>query len=162
MAKSHVTIIGGGVAGLAAALRLGRSGQFAPLVLEREEKPGGLARSLHFKGISTDLGPHRLHGGAERGGRLDHGPGPRRPGEECVAEVEQHCSEARHDGRGGPARRRSTAGILARPPSQCEARLVAAAERIEVFRSVTVPVAKLQRGKDLIRDLDTAIAASRP
>lgn len=61
MGKSHVTIIGGGVAGLAAALRLGRSGQFAPLVLEREEQPGGLARSLHFKGISTDLGPHRLH-----------------------------------------------------------------------------------------------------
>lgn len=30
-------------------------------MLEREDRPGGLARSLHFKGVSTDLGPHRLH-----------------------------------------------------------------------------------------------------
>ncbi len=46
---------------MAAALRLGESGRFAPLILEREDQPGGLAKSLHFKGVSTDLGPHRLH-----------------------------------------------------------------------------------------------------
>src|SRR5690606_25404556 len=57
----RVIIIGGGVAGLGAALRLARSGRFRPLILEREREPGGLARSLHFKGLSTDLGPHRLH-----------------------------------------------------------------------------------------------------
>lgn len=61
MTRSRVLIIGGGVAGLAAALRLGQSGGVEPLVLEREREPGGLARSLHFKGVSTDLGPHRLH-----------------------------------------------------------------------------------------------------
>lgn len=59
--KTPAVIIGGGVAGLASALRLGQSGRIAPLVLESEDKPGGLARSLHFKGVSTDLGPHRLH-----------------------------------------------------------------------------------------------------
>lgn len=61
MDKPRVIVIGGGVAGLGAALRLGRSGKFAPVILEREKQAGGLARSLHFKGISTDLGPHRLH-----------------------------------------------------------------------------------------------------
>lgn len=42
-------------------MRLGQTGRFAPLILEQEREPGGLARSLHFKGVSTDLGPHRLH-----------------------------------------------------------------------------------------------------
>lgn len=61
MDQPRIIIIGGGVAGLGAALRLGRSGRFAPVILEREKQAGGLARSLHFKGVSTDLGPHRLH-----------------------------------------------------------------------------------------------------
>jgi len=59
--KPKVIIIGGGCAGLATGLRLGRGGLWSPVVLERDHEPGGLARSLHFKGVSTDLGPHRLH-----------------------------------------------------------------------------------------------------
>lgn len=61
MEQPRAIIIGGGVCGLAAALRLAEGGRFAPRVLEREDRPGGLARSLHFKGVSTDLGPHRIH-----------------------------------------------------------------------------------------------------
>lgn len=61
MDNHRVVIIGGGVCGLGTALGLGRKGGFSPLVLERESEPGGLARCLHFKGVSTDLGPHRLH-----------------------------------------------------------------------------------------------------
>jgi protoporphyrinogen oxidase len=54
-------ILGAGVAGLGAALRLGEAGRWRPLLLERDDRPGGLARSLHFKGVSSDLGPHRIH-----------------------------------------------------------------------------------------------------
>lgn len=57
----RAVLIGAGVAGLAAALRLGEGGRLRPLLLERDSRPGGLARSLHFKGVSTDLGPHRIH-----------------------------------------------------------------------------------------------------
>lgn len=60
-ARARAVVIGGGVCGLAVAMRLGQSGRYAPLVLESESKPGGLARSLDFKGVSTDMGPHRLH-----------------------------------------------------------------------------------------------------
>lgn len=58
---SRAVIVGAGVAGLGAALRLGESGRWRPLLLERADRPGGLARSLHFKGVSSDLGPHRIH-----------------------------------------------------------------------------------------------------
>lgn len=61
MSKQQAVIIGGGVAGLAAALRLAEGDGYEALVLEREERPGGLARSLRFKGVSTDMGPHRIH-----------------------------------------------------------------------------------------------------
>ena len=49
------------MAGLAAADRLAEGGRYPPVVLEREDRPGGLARSLRFAGVATDLGPHRIH-----------------------------------------------------------------------------------------------------
>lgn len=58
---SGVVILGGGVAGLAAALRLAEGGHHRALVLEREDRPGGLAKCLNFKGVSSDMGPHRIH-----------------------------------------------------------------------------------------------------
>ncbi len=61
MNTRNAVIIGSGVAGLAAALRLDGEGSWKTRLLERENRPGGLARCLHFKGISTDLGPHRIH-----------------------------------------------------------------------------------------------------
>ncbi|HOE96726.1 MAG TPA: FAD-dependent oxidoreductase [Candidatus Sumerlaeota bacterium] len=60
-AGKRAVILGAGVAGLATALRLAEGGGWRPRLLEREDRPGGLARSLHFRGVSTDLGPHRIH-----------------------------------------------------------------------------------------------------
>lgn len=59
--KPKALIIGAGVAGLTAALRLAEAGQWQPVLFESEARPGGLARCLHFKGVSTDMGPHRIH-----------------------------------------------------------------------------------------------------
>jgi protoporphyrinogen oxidase len=53
-------IVGAGVAGLAAAIRLKERGVNQVVVLEKADRPGGLAISLHYEGVSTDLGPHRL------------------------------------------------------------------------------------------------------
>ena len=57
----QAVIVGAGVAGLAAGLRLAEGGRYLPHLLEKEDRPGGLAKSLHFKGVSSDLGPHRIH-----------------------------------------------------------------------------------------------------
>lgn len=56
-----VVILGAGLAGLAAAVRLAGEERPAPLLLEREGRPGGLARSFRFDEFTTDLGPHRIH-----------------------------------------------------------------------------------------------------
>jgi protoporphyrinogen oxidase len=61
LAKQRAVIIGAGMAGLAAALRLAESGRFEPVLVEREERPGGLARSLQLGEFTTDFGPHRIH-----------------------------------------------------------------------------------------------------
>ena len=56
-------VLGGGVAGLTVAWRLAQAPgpAWAPVVLEGEARTGGLARRLNFKGVSTDMGPHRIH-----------------------------------------------------------------------------------------------------
>lgn len=61
MAKQRAVIIGAGLAGLAAALRLAEGGRYEPVLLEREAQPGGLARTLHLGEFATDFGPHRIH-----------------------------------------------------------------------------------------------------
>ncbi len=53
-------IVGAGVAGLTLADRLAASGGRV-LVLERENSPGGLARSFQIDGFIFDIGPHRFH-----------------------------------------------------------------------------------------------------
>jgi protoporphyrinogen oxidase len=53
-------VLGAGVAGLAAAVTLVRKGETDVLVLEREDRPGGLCRSFNWQGCTLDLGPHRL------------------------------------------------------------------------------------------------------
>jgi protoporphyrinogen oxidase len=53
-------IIGGGLTGLVAAEQLQRAGQ-TPLVLEREDEPGGCCRSLERDGYTFDLTGHLLH-----------------------------------------------------------------------------------------------------
>jgi protoporphyrinogen oxidase len=56
----RVVILGAGLAGLSAAYELSRRG-YEIVLLEKEAKPGGLAISLDVEGVTTDLGPHRIH-----------------------------------------------------------------------------------------------------
>lgn len=57
----RILIIGAGVCGLATAYRLLETDPSLKVtLLEREERPGGLARSLTVKGQVSDLGPHRI------------------------------------------------------------------------------------------------------
>lgn len=52
-------VIGGGPSGLGAAMILAKAGS-APVVIERHEQLGGLARTVWFKKHGFDLGPHRF------------------------------------------------------------------------------------------------------
>lgn len=62
MAGRKILILGSGVCGLAVALRvLELEPDSDVTILESEERPGGLARSLEIDGLKTDLGPHRIH-----------------------------------------------------------------------------------------------------
>lgn len=55
-------ILGSGVCGLAIAHRLlERDPSLDVLLLEREDRPGGLARSLTLGDHVADMGPHRIH-----------------------------------------------------------------------------------------------------
>jgi protoporphyrinogen oxidase len=57
----RILILGAGVCGLAAAYRLLENDPTLHVtLLEQEERPGGLARSLTLNGQVADLGPHRL------------------------------------------------------------------------------------------------------
>ena len=56
----HVTILGAGLAGLAAAYELSRSGVEVTLV-EAEDAVGGMAQSFRVNGHWLDHGPHRFY-----------------------------------------------------------------------------------------------------
>jgi len=57
--KKDVVIIGGGPAGLTAAHEVCKLG-LRPIVLEKEDKVGGLSRTESYKGFYFDLGGHRF------------------------------------------------------------------------------------------------------
>ena len=59
MPDFDVTIIGGGPAGLACALEATRLGR-RPLVLEKDPRVGGIARTESLDGFLFDLGGHRF------------------------------------------------------------------------------------------------------
>jgi protoporphyrinogen oxidase len=60
-ARPHIAILGAGPAGLGAAYRLSRRGDFEVTVVERGSRVGGNAGSFDFGGLPVDYGSHRLH-----------------------------------------------------------------------------------------------------
>ena len=59
MSDKHVVILGAGPAGLAAAHELVKLG-VSPLVLEKSDKVGGIARTETYRDYSFDIGGHRF------------------------------------------------------------------------------------------------------
>ena len=55
-----IYILGAGPAGLAAAYTLTQQGQ-SVVIIERDSKVGGLAKSIEYQGFILDLGPHRFY-----------------------------------------------------------------------------------------------------
>ena len=53
-------IIGAGPAGLTAAYELIKTGDFVPIIIEKLDIPGGLSRTVNYKGNRIDIGGHRF------------------------------------------------------------------------------------------------------
>jgi len=66
VAERNDVILGAGLAGLTAALTLQESGETDWVLLEKEERPGGHARSVEVDGFVFDYGPHILFTGDAR------------------------------------------------------------------------------------------------
>jgi protoporphyrinogen oxidase len=58
--KKKIVIIGAGPSGLSVSWGLAEKEDFETTILERSDTVGGLARTITHKGISFDIGPHRL------------------------------------------------------------------------------------------------------
>ena len=56
----EITIVGAGIAGLTAGYLLSQRG-YKVIVIEREDRVGGLARSFYYDDFVFDIGPHRFH-----------------------------------------------------------------------------------------------------
>ncbi|WP_025026382.1 phytoene desaturase family protein [Caldalkalibacillus mannanilyticus] len=67
MKQFDVAVVGGGLAGLTAALILAQKGK-SVLLIEKSKKMGGRARTIEREGGWLNLGPHALY----RGGRAFH------------------------------------------------------------------------------------------
>ncbi len=55
-----IVIVGGGITGLTLAALLAERGH-RTVVIEKEDTPGGLARSFRYDDFTFDIGPHRFH-----------------------------------------------------------------------------------------------------
>ena len=71
MAKRSFTIIGGGPAGLTAGYELLRHG-VQPVVLEKGNMVGGIARTENYKGFHFDMGGHRFFTKSEEVNQMWH------------------------------------------------------------------------------------------
>jgi len=66
MGQRRAIIIGAGPAGLTAAYELLTRGGIRPIVLEKSDCVGGLARTVNYKGNRMDLGGHRFFSKSDR------------------------------------------------------------------------------------------------
>lgn len=62
----RIIIIGGGPAGLTAAMELARKGYRNVILCEREKQLGGISRTLEYKGNHIDIGGHRFFSKSDR------------------------------------------------------------------------------------------------
>ena len=58
--EKPVVIVGGGITGLCLGVMLGRAG-IPSVIIEKENRLGGLARSYKYGDFTFDIGPHRFH-----------------------------------------------------------------------------------------------------
>ncbi|HEY9775682.1 MAG TPA: NAD(P)/FAD-dependent oxidoreductase [Planktothrix sp.] len=65
-AGKTAVIIGAGPAGLTAALELQRHSKIRPIVIEKANIVGGLARTVNYKGNRIDIGGHRFFSKSDR------------------------------------------------------------------------------------------------
>src|SRR5271155_3179704 len=65
-AKELAIIIGAGPAGVTSALELATRSNIKPIILEKSEIIGGLARTINYKGNRLDIGPHRFFSKSDR------------------------------------------------------------------------------------------------
>lgn len=66
MPSENAIIIGAGPAGLTAAYELLTRSSIRPIVLEKSDYMGGIARTVHYKGNRIDIGPHRFFSKSDR------------------------------------------------------------------------------------------------
>ncbi len=59
-------IIGAGPAGITAAYELAHRSKIKPIILEKSDVIGGLARTINYKGNRIDIGPHRFFSKSDR------------------------------------------------------------------------------------------------
>lgn len=66
MSKKKAIIVGAGPAGLTAAFELLKRTEVHPIILEKTEIMGGIARTMVYKGNRFDIGPHRFFSKSDR------------------------------------------------------------------------------------------------
>lgn len=66
MDKKTILIIGGGPAGLTAALEAAKAGGLHPIVIEMSDHWGGISRTVEYKGNRIDIGGHRFFSKSDR------------------------------------------------------------------------------------------------
>jgi protoporphyrinogen oxidase len=65
-AKEVAIIIGAGPAGVTSAFELATRSNIQPIILEKSDVIGGLARTVNYKGNRLDIGPHRFFSKSDR------------------------------------------------------------------------------------------------
>jgi len=67
---SSITILGGGISGLSCGFELSKSENNSILVIEKEQKVGGVCGGFTYKNFNLDYGPHKIYSQLE--GLMDY------------------------------------------------------------------------------------------